>query len=211
MKPQVSDKFRQSISDLVAQPELEAMEVDYHVSPERNLRLGSVLGDIMHFHFQMRLLAGGSFTQYAVRLGYDGPQKEPVPVLVQIPDLHRAKESYEQLLESLDKSNLKFDKVDAQVGRDIFVDRLSEFLTVRSATFSAQAGVKLTIVNSNRHGDTVLYAKGYFVSTGMALGVSTPAQGQLSGTYSFGIMDSGKARFESTLWSCPAVVKLNLP
>jgi hypothetical protein len=133
-----------------------------------------------------------------------------LPVLVRVPDLHSLEASYSGLLQSLRNSNLQLEGIEDPYAEQIFVDRLSEFLAVQSA--SSVSPPPMTIVNSNRGGDTVIYAKGYFASTGTAFGVSTPATGYLSkARYSFGIMDSGAPRFANIVWSCPATVRLDLP
>jgi len=210
MRPAVSSKLRQTVSDLVSRLQVSAGDENYYDATGRRHRLGGLSSDLVHFRDQTKILDDCSIKQYAAIFTYNGSREDSAPVIVQVPDLDRPRESYEGLLDALRKSDVRIDKVDSKVAQDIFIDRASEFLAARSAALNAPA-VTLTVVNSNRSGDTVLYAKGYFVSTGMALGISTPAKGSLSGTYSFGIMDSGNPRFESVLWSCPTTVRLNLP
>jgi hypothetical protein len=157
--------------------------------------------------------------QYVAILKDDGPDREQLPVIVQVPDLNSIITSYRSLLNALRKSNLTLEKVDSKSSQEIFTERLSEFLVVGSdggpptnQNISEEQTTGLTTVNSNRAGDTVLYAKGYFVSTGTAFGISTPAKRLLPrGRYSFGIMEAGGPRFEEILWTCPTAVKLNLP
>jgi hypothetical protein len=144
--------------------------------------------------------------QFAASFRDDGPNGDPLPVLVQVPDLHNVNKSYERLLGSLRKSELPLKEVSWESAEETFVDRLSEFLAVESSDLAH------TVVNSNRQGDTVIYAKGYFISTGTAFGISNPAVSYLSaGRYSFGIMDSGNPRFDNIVWTCPTVVRLDLP
>jgi len=65
---------------------------------------------------------------------------------------------------------------------------------------------------STRSGDTVICSQGYFTSTAVGFGVSTPAAGVLSpGRYSFGIINGGLHDIENILWTCPTTVRLNKP
>jgi hypothetical protein len=146
-----------------------------------------------------------------------------LPVLI-APNLTNIEDSEDELIDVLKRSGIAIHLAREDVARTTFVDRVSEFLeaqtqaqgsTVRGAQ---QAGkgrtpTAATIVNSNRSGDTVLYCKGYFISTASAFGVSTPASSKLSaGRYSFGIVDStGGQVFEGVLWTCPTTVRLNMP
>jgi hypothetical protein len=87
--------------------------------------------------------------------------------------------------------------------KQIFADRVSDFILSRVMATGAST-VSDTIVDSRRKGDTVLYAMGYFFSTGLACGTSTPATVQLPpGRYSFGIMNHGVPDFEPVVWSIP--------
>jgi len=170
----------------------------------------SVVPDCQYFHSQTRALRQRSARQYAAFFRDDGVDGERLPVLVRVPDLHSIEASYSGLLKSLSNSDLQLEGIEDNYAEQIFVDRLSEFLAVQST--SSVPPTPVTIVNSNRGGDTVIYAKGYFASTGTAFGVSTPTKGYLSkGRYSFGIMDSGTPRFANIVWSCPATVRLDLP
>ncbi len=118
--------------------------------------------------------------------------------------------SYDSLLNTIVKSGLPLEKVDPDQAEEIFVDRLAEFMAVQLTAPSG--GGTQTIVDSNRSGDTVLYAKGYFTSTGTAFGVSTPATAYLApARYSFGIIDAGTIKFDGIVWSCPTRVRLNQP
>jgi hypothetical protein len=207
MRPRVSPELRKEVSSFVRTHDLQrGSRWTWRRSPPG---FESVLPDVQHFHSQTTQLELRSVPQYAVSFKDDGPDGELLLVLVQVPDLHSVKASYDLLLETLRKSNLPLEKVTPRDAEEIFVDRLSEFLAVQSISLAPSTA---TVVNSNRNGDTVIYAKGYFTSTGTALGVSTPAVGYLSsGRYSFGIIDSGNPRFENIVWTCPADVQLNLP
>jgi hypothetical protein len=222
MKPSVSTKFREVVSNLVRQPNLDALGQTFEATPGRKVSFGSVLPDVLYFDLQTRVLRRQAEKQYAAIFQDDGPKAERLPVLVRIPELDNVHPSYGRLLEALSKSDIPLETVSPEEAREIFVDRLSEFLAARVAVPPGPAGLPpdgayssstsaLTIVHSNRNGDTVLYALGYFTSTGTAFGISTPARGHLSGRYSFGIIDSGTHRFDNVIWTCPTTVKLNLP
>jgi hypothetical protein len=58
---------------------------------------------------------------------------------------------------------------------------------------------------------TVLFAKGYFVSTQQGFGMSNPAKRALPhGQYSFGINRGGVPDFDKTVWAVPQVTKVVL-
>ena len=127
--------------------------------------------------------------------------------------------SYRQALGVLERSGFRLKQLhDVNALEAAFVERLPESTAVAVANSYAQINgptvlsKKTTTVNSNRANDTILYAKGYFLSTGTAFGVSTPATAYLlPSRYSFGIMEPGGPRFENIVWSCPGTVKLRLP
>lgn len=140
-------------------------------------------------------------------------ESQNVNVLIKVPDLGRPEESYSFFVSDLERSGLEISHVDSSEAEDVFLSRLSEFVSSR-ANFGQAVTPPVTIVHSNRRGDTVLYARGYFLSTGTAFGVSTPATGTLAGgRYSFGILNSGSPKFENIVWSISATkkIKLNLP
>ena len=169
--------------------------------------------DVVYFRHQMRALVRQSEPAYVAMFKDADDARTNLPVVVRVPDLHNLQTPYYFLLESLGKSGLKLEKINANDAQEVFIDRLSEFVVAAITQAGSGATLPPTVVNSNRHGDTVLYAKGFFVSTGAGFGVSTPATGYLSrGRYSFGIMDSGMPRFEGIVWDCPHPnVRLNLP
>jgi len=178
------------------------------LSPFYGSRMESVLPDVIHFRYQAKELKRRSVSQHAA-VFHDGPNREEFPILVKVPDLDNVETSYFSLVKTLKESNLRVDAVEPDKAEEIFVNRLTEFMSVESW---GAAPPMPTTVNSNRKGDTVIYAKGYFASTGTAFGVSTPASGSLvAGRYLFGIVDSGRQRWEDILWTCPTVVQLNLP
>jgi hypothetical protein len=137
-------------------------------------------------------------------------------VIVRAPDLQNLKASYERFLETLRVTKLPLEEVSQERAQEIFIDRLAEFIAARMSSGPSEhtptsSSVTLTIVNSNRKGDTVICCQGYFTSTAVGFGVSTPAVGVLSGRYSFGIINGGLHDFENILWTCPTTVKLNKP
>jgi len=182
---------------------------------------GHVLPDVIHFHRQLEELTKSGIPQsVAVFYDHDDVQRtQEIEVPIYAPDISNIAISYTEVLNLLNRSGLRVrNRMDAQQIQGIFIERLSEFMAQMFVSRSAVAGGGMvftkanTFVDSNRQNDTILYAKGYFASTGVALGVSSPAQGYIMpGRYSFGIMDSGTARYEPVLWSCPTRVRLNLP
>jgi len=237
MRPPVSPEFRAKLANVVRQPEPFAQYL-WRVSHSQMARewsadipppeqewphaipppgpwpaspseMASILPDVIRFRYQSRELQHRNLPQYAAFFRDDGPDGEELPILVEVPNLRKVETSYSSLLNTLEKSNFRFEKVEPPSAEEIFVDRLAEFLSVRP---SAASQSNRTIVHSNRRGDTVIYAYGYFTSTGTAFGVSTPASKSLaSGRYSFGIIESGKERWENIVWTCPNIVQLNLP
>jgi hypothetical protein len=114
------------------------------------------------------------------------------------------------LINQLGESGIPLRTVDKDEAEAIMIDRIAEFLAVRSR-HSGVAG-RTTIVHSRREGDTVLVCKGYFLSTATAFGISTPARGEISpGRYTFGISRGGSRRFDGVIWTCPTIVNLDLP
>jgi hypothetical protein len=169
----------------------------------------AVLPEIRHFNYQMTRLQG-SFRQQAAFFRDDGPKGDFLPLLVMVPDLDRPGESYDRLLFALNQSKIPIEGITSEQATQIFVARLSEFLASQLAPSTHIP--RETIVHSNRSGDTVICAKGYFLSTGTAFGVSSPATGYLpQARYSFGIIDSGMHIFENIVWTCPTTLKINLP
>lgn len=168
----------------------------------------TVIADVLHFRFQTQALLDQ--VQYAAVFADEAPGGEPVPLLLQVPDLYEPLESYEAFVEALIRANVELLRLTHERAFSIFVDRLAEFLAVQVHAPARRPAP--TTVHSNRNGDTVLYAKGYFLSTGTAFGTSTPAIAQIApGRYSFGIFDGGTHRFENVLWTCPTTVTLHLP
>lgn len=197
---------RETVARLVRRPySLELFHWRVTIERQVRQRFKEVLPDISHFHAQTTALDANAIPQF-IAFFRNGRTEQFLPVLVKVPDLANLRAAYDQLLGALADSNLRLEKVDHQEAEEIFVDRMFEFLLAQSAARDGE-----TIVHSNRSGDTVLCAKGYFTSTGTAFGISTPATGVLRGTYSFGINDSGRQRFDNTLWSCPATVRLDMP
>ncbi len=113
--------------------------------------------------------------------------------------------------------------VPAREALGMFVSRVAEFLDVRINSwassgpngniYSPPPSVPTT-VETNREDDTVVYCKGFFVSTQLAFGVSNPARNNITpGQYSFGIIKNGRPIFEPLLWSVPyhGNIRVRLP
>jgi hypothetical protein len=120
-----------------------------------------------------------------------------------------------RLLTDLQHSQVPVRTVSAHEAENIVVDRAAEFIAARSGGGGGRgsASGRTTVIDSNRTGDTIVYCNGYFVSTATAFGVSTPATKAIpKGRYTFGIVQAdGSHRFDRTLWTCPARVRLPLP
>lgn len=168
-----------------------------------------VADDITHYQLQVRELQRADIPPTVAAFKEEDSGKT-VPILLQVPSLAHVKEGYEFLRGLLVDSKIPVETVNAQTAHAIFVDRLTEFIAVGASTNSTVAD---TIVRSNRGGDIVLYAKGYFTSTGTAFGTSNPAQRRLipPGRYSFGIIDGNVRKYHNIVWDCPATVRLPLP
>ena len=183
-----------------------------------------VLSDANYFEDQQRVLEGQHLQQAAAKFDVvdsnTGKRTSSKEVLVRAPLLKgNVQEEYKKLLEALARSGLKLRSVDfgAELSL-IFKKRAIEFINSRpkgllmSLTKLPQRD---TIVETNREGDTVIFSKGYFVSTGMALGVLS-AQGYMApGIYSFGILENGAPNYEDVLWEVfhdrPTHVRLHKP
>ena len=213
MKPIVTTYFREEVENYVAEGFVYRPSTNEFV-PRGILYSGekfrSVTSDIAHYRRQVKELEFRSMPSLAALFKDEEPGGEEFPILLQVPDFENFAESYSTLEYWLKESQVKVVHVTPLEAESIFVDRMAEFLAVSSTAGSSTPAD--TIVRSNRKGDTIVYAKGYFTSTGTAFGISTPANKQLpAGRYSFGIVDSGSHRFENVMWSCPTTVKLNLP
>ena len=184
------------------------ISVLFDQEPPYRPKIESVLPDVIHFRRQSRRLESVHFPQYvAFFRDNDDDHAEEFPIPIKVPDLDNIKTSYYALIQMLEGSDFRFGEVKPDHAENIFVDRLAEFLSVRP---SSDAGDP-TIVRSNRKGDTIIYAKGFFTSTGTALGISTASCYLDSGRYSFGIIDSGRHRWQNIVWTCPTTVKVDLP
>jgi len=211
MRPKVSDELREAVLKVVREPSAvaSARGAFFRTITATEYNFTDVYADVNHFRYQQDTLSGRGVSQYVATFNDDGPNKDSLKVPIRVPDLQNIEKSYGRILDVVSKWNLPLDKIDAKNVEEVFVDRLSEFLAVRQQpNFSSTA---ITTVHSNRKGDTVLCAKGYFTSTGMGFGVSTPAKGYLKGRYSFGIVDNGMPRFYPVIWSCPTTATIKLP
>jgi hypothetical protein len=172
-----------------------------------------VIDDVVHYRLQVALLQGAHLAP-AVAAFKDKDTGETLPVLLRVPSLSRVEATYDFLRGLLANSKIPVANVTPETADKIFVDRLAEFIAVGTSSGAAVSAVVAdTIVESNRAGDIILYAKGYFTSTGTAFGKSKRARRQLipAGRYSFGIIDGGVAKFDNIVWDCPTTVSLPLP
>src|SRR5579863_4011777 len=112
MRPAVTSKLREMVSDLVHRRKVGTGDENYDDLARRR-RLGNLLSDLEHFRDQIEILERCCITQYAAIFTYNGSREDFAPVVVQVPDLERPKASYELLLDTLGKSNLRIDKVDS--------------------------------------------------------------------------------------------------
>jgi hypothetical protein len=215
MKPFVSNKLRNQVAKAVrlsyrgeSLGKNVFTDFVFRQFPEARLP-ASVHPEIVHFGSQLRELQRRAIPQYAALFKDDGSDGNKLPILVKVPDLDNIDLSYKELLQALSKSDVRLEEANSENAEGIFVERMSEFIAVRSTTTGPNSD---TIVHTNRKDDTVLCAKGFFVSTGTGFGISTPAQGYLTpGRYSFGIMTSTGPKFEDVVWTCPRELKVNLP
>ncbi len=189
------------------------------VAPEKLQALGQaisihdVLSDVHHLQQQ----TAHDTPQIAVYLNDRDPienKTREVPVVAKFSNLLNLNHCIDALFKAIHLSKLKANKITASDGRQIFADRLADFLVSRATAGSSSSAVD-TVIDSNRTGDVVLYAMGYFYSTGTACGTSTPATVKLlPGRYSFGIMQGSIPDFDSTVWAIPTAnghVTLNKP
>lgn len=209
MKPLVPSKFRHDVQTFIVDGFVWRQSVGEYVRRGELYSTGpysSVSSDIGHYRRQIDELQSNGLPYYVALFKDEG---ETLPVLLQLPDFTRIQSSYMELAAVIRGSNLKVAEVSKAEAQKIFVDRVAEFLMVSGSSTPATP----TTVHSKKNGDTILYAKGYFTSTGTAFGVSTPASFALKpGRYSFGVMASGKPKFDPILWTCPhSNVRIKLP
>lgn len=176
--------------------------------PETSPLLRQIAPDLAQFHAQAAELEMAGLQQ-TVALMRDEDSVDPdLPVLL-APDLTDVERSYDELLATLERSGIGVRTVSPEAAERTLIDRMSEFLAVRSRKSAGGTG---TLVNSRRSGDTVLYCKGFYVSTATGFGLSTPATKSIpAGRYTFGIVEPTGDRFEGLVWTCPTTVTLNLP
>jgi len=174
-------------------------------------RLRPVAADLARFTAQTAELKARTLKHVAAKFR-DEDENKVLEVLL-APDLLDFQQSYDDLMETMRVSNIQTEAVSESRAEDIFVERVAEFLSIRSpgGRGGGSGTTGSTIVHTNRAGDSVLYCLGYFVSTATAFGISTPAFVNLKGRYSFGIIDNGVQKFDGVVWTCPNVVQVDLP
>jgi hypothetical protein len=80
------------------------------------------------------------------------------------------------------------------------------------ATLADRARTGITTVHTPQTGETVVFCKGYFLSTAAGFGQSTPAHKAIPpGQYCFGVMRTDGLRFQDLVWDCPTNLHLDLP
>ena len=163
------------------------------------------VAEIVHMQEQLRIMDSMGLRQVAVELE-DAEYSRRVLVLLKAENLADMMDSYSRIMATLAGMEMPGYEISSDDAMGTFIDRLSEFMDA-----SSRGTVGTTIVNCPRDGATVMYSKGYFLSTGAAFGMSTPARRTIAaGRYSFGILDKGVARYAKTVWPCPAVLSLDL-
>jgi len=216
MIPTVEAALRQAVKEAFAWEEPSEYYTPTRRTHTRRPALVRALApDIALFRAQIEELEQRQIPQLVAQYRDEDGGILPIPLVADLLDFER---SYVKLYEAMVASSIKTDVAAPAQAQEILADRMSEFLAVRSSggggdpyAASTAAGAATTVY-SNRVGDTVIYCKGYFVSTAAGFGTSTPASGTLAqGRYSFGIIDAGTQRFEGIVWSCPAQVRLSLP
>jgi hypothetical protein len=209
----LTERFEQFVP-IRSRPDLDEVLPDRVVLDDRVVSTIDVKEDLSHFIQQTEF----DQPNYVVEMEDDGldqhdPSRRKFDVLVKVPDLKQRTQTYDNFLQTLAASGFQISMVDRPTARKTFFRGLAEFLFARSR--SGLLGTPpVTEVHTKRKGDTVLYAKGYFLSTGTAFGTSWPAFVALpSGRYSFGIEDWSGQRFEKTVRSIPSigVVMVKLP
>jgi hypothetical protein len=173
-----------------------------------------VKADIIDFVEQIQVVKQ-NFVVEMIDSGLDpeDPIQRNVDVLIKVPNVRQPAQSYGPFLRSLAAHGMRVKPVDQSIARKTFLRGLAEFFYTR-ANSPAVITPPVTEVHTNRKGDTVLHALGFFLSTGTAFGTSWPAYVALpSGRYSFGIDDGSGPRFETYTWSIPTkgIVKVKLP
>jgi hypothetical protein len=180
----------------------------------RSIPIHDVLLDLNYFQRQMASHVSPIVVYLKDHDPVEVAREREIPIVAKFSDLTDFHSSIERIFQAASQSGLKADTVSQHEGMEIFGDRLSDFIVSR-ATASGGSAMTDTIIDSNRIGDTVLYAMGYFYSTGTACGRSTPATVKLlPGRYSFGIMNGHIPDFDGTVWAVPTAnghVSLNKP
>jgi hypothetical protein len=185
-------------------------------SAQTEIRIGDISQDIFHAREQFKLMRQESIPAFVAVIETELNQQQAL-VPVKIDNLDNYEEDIIEKLAAIDSSDgIQVREIDQTDYEEQFEIRISEFLTKRisSVIDNVNFGQDPTIVDSNRDGDVIIYCKGYFFSTQLAFGLSTPAKKILSpGQYCFGIMDKSGVKFQNLLWSVPSScnVRVDLP
>ena len=197
------------VGSLIAGGQFESLQSASSLSEQEIRKLSAVIAanrrEFALFAFQARSVSQSDPQYFALFTDHDKKERIPIPV--------DQTEDPATVLKQLEKCAELTRTSDPDEAVDVFSERFAEFyMQAENPPPGIINLLQGTVVNSNRAGDIVLFAKGFFLSTGAAFGTSTPAVRQIpDGRYSFGILETGMPKFESVVWNCPAIVKLNLP
>ncbi|WKA27501.1 hypothetical protein [Bradyrhizobium roseum] len=210
----LASAIRGDVSSLVSQSSFpNQLTVD-----SAQIGTADIAKDVEEYRTQMEELSLSGNPAHAVDLEYRSHSMATgrgriITVLLRFLPITEPISKYEGFLTSLNQSGIRPYPISQNDAHEIFVDRLSEFIATRVDS-GVGSSPPSTFVETNRIGETVLYAKGYFLSTGTVFGTSTPAIASIpSGRYSFGILNSkGQQQFENAVWSIPtqSAIRLNL-
>lgn len=113
----------------------------------------------------------------------------------------------DDLLAILERSGIRI----IEASRPDFIHQAA----VRAAEFATLADrshTGTTTVHTPSDNETVVFCKGYFLSTVAGFGQSTPAKNRIpAGQYCFGVMRQGAPRIQDLLWDCPTDLHLDMP
>ncbi|EKY30391.1 hypothetical protein HMPREF0185_00442 [Brevundimonas diminuta 470-4] len=176
-----------------------------HQDVEAYMRLGRRLrpisGDLVEMGYVLR--AQSHFLLAIFRRGERERQGSPLRVPV-FTDARNADAS--AVVRGLERSGIDLITVPQREFIHQAALRAAEFATLASRGATAQ-----TIVHTPQPGETVIYCKGYFLSTTAGFGTSTPAKSVIPpGQYCFGIMRPDGPRFQDLVWNCPTNLHLDL-
>lgn len=208
MRPVISASLLSSVQRLVqvgfAEATMSAGGGEIRQSP-----MAEFQADVAHLKQQLQVFADNGILPRVAKFRDETAREMEIEIPIRVDNLDDVGRASSATYAKLRKGGLTLRSVSPENFEELFVTSLAEFI----AAGTSSAVGSLTTVQSNRSGDTVLVAKGYFLSTSEGFGVSTPATAYLTpGRYSFGILKpDGSSEFQPIVWTCPCVVRLNLP